>query len=63
MQLAVQQLSQVTGPWARRRRRSARAAIATARFILAVVTKIYSIILVEFFVCTKIRQKVVISNE
>jgi hypothetical protein len=38
--VAFWKLFKVSGPWAQRRRRSARAAIATARFILAVVTKI-----------------------
>ena len=38
-QQAVQQLSKVTGLWAQRRRRSAPAAIVTARFLLAGVTE------------------------
>jgi len=38
--VALWQLFEVSGPWAQRRRRSARAAIVTTRFILAGVTKI-----------------------
>jgi hypothetical protein len=37
--VAIRKLLKVSGPWAQRRRRSARAAIVTARFILAGVTK------------------------